>query len=150
MAGTDRLSNGQDAPRWTSHNSRRSTNDAVDGAVSDADLVSRARAGDMRAFRMIVSRYEATIAAVVISMLGPGGEADDVGQETFVRLFRSLDQFRGDAALSTYLTRIAMNLSLNELKRRKRRSRRFLRIDESAGVEIRDPGAGAPAAGAVA
>ena len=113
--------------------------------MSDADLVSRARAGDMRAFRMIVSRYEATIAAVVIGMLGPGGEADDVGQETFVRLFRSLDQFRGDAALSTYLTRIAMNLSLNELKRRKRRSHRFLRIDESAGVEIRDPGAGADA-----
>ena len=48
-------------------------------------------------------------------MLGPGDDADDAGQETFIRLYRSLDRFRGEASLATYLTRIAINLSLTAL-----------------------------------
>ena len=58
-------------------------------------------------------------------MLGACPEADDVGQETFIRFYKALDSFRGDSAVSTYLTRIAINLSLNELKRRKRRNMFF-------------------------
>ena len=95
----------------------------------DLDLVRRARDGDDSAFREIVETYEGAVAATVIGMLGPGGTADDVGQEVFVRLWRSLHQFRGDAALKTYLTRIAINLSLNELKRRKRFLERFISRD---------------------
>lgn len=59
-------------------------------------------------------------------MLGPVEEADDVAQEVFIRFYRSLEQFRGDAQLGTYLSRIAINLSLNELKRRQRMQKRFL------------------------
>ena len=104
-------------------------------ADSDATLLDRARSGDAEAFRQIVLRHEDAVAATVVGMLGPGGEAEDVGQETFVRLYRSMGRFRGDAALRTYLVRIAMNLSLNALKRRKRASRRFLRL-EDGGREI--------------
>ncbi len=89
----------------------------------------QARDGDERAFREIVETYEGAVAATVIGMLGPGGTADDVGQEVFVRFWRSLGNFRGDAALKTYLTRIAINLSLNELKRRKRFLDRFISRD---------------------
>jgi RNA polymerase sigma-70 factor (ECF subfamily) len=60
-------------------------------------------------------------------MLGDCAEAEDVGQETFIRFYKALPGFRGESGVRTYLTRIAMNLSLNELKRRKRRLLRFTR-----------------------
>lgn len=93
-----------------------------------------ARAGDSRAFRELVGRYERQVAGVVIGMLGRTAEADDVGQETFIRFFRALADFRGDAALGTYLTRIAVNLSLNELKKRKRNLRNVALDDNLAEV----------------
>jgi RNA polymerase sigma-70 factor, ECF subfamily len=92
-------------------------------ADDDRALVARAAAGDESAFRVIVERHESAVARTVTAMLGPGDEADDVGQETFIRLFRALPNFRGDAQLRTYLTRIAVNLSCDALERRKRRSR---------------------------
>ncbi len=100
--------------------------------MDDGECVERARAGDDRAFRTLVERYSATVAGVVIRMLGPGDEADDVGQETFIRFHRALAEFRGDAALGTYLTRIAMNLSLNALKRRRRDEQRQARLAPAA------------------
>lgn len=102
----------------------------VTGDRSDSLLIDQARQGDAEAFRALVERYEDAVAAVVIGMLGPGDEADDVGQETFIRFYRSLDQFRGDASVKTYISRIAMNLSLNALKRRKRTRSRWLALDD--------------------
>ena len=61
------------------------------------------------------------MAATVIGMLGHCTEAEDIGQETFIRFYMSLDKFRGDSSISTFLTRIAINLSLNEIKKRQRR-----------------------------
>jgi len=101
----------------------------ADSALRDEILLRRAREGDERAFAAIVDRYEARVAATVIGMLGPGDEAEDVGQETFVRLFRSLERFRGDSSLGTYLTRIAMNLCLTTLRKRKRWRSRFVSVD---------------------
>jgi RNA polymerase sigma-70 factor (ECF subfamily) len=94
-------------------------------------LLDRAKTGDASAFRRIVERYEDIVAATVIGMLGPGDEADDVGQETFIRFHGALDEFRGDSSLRKYLTRIATNLSLNALRGRKRRWRRFVSRDEA-------------------
>ncbi len=99
-------------------------------AETDKQLLAQARTGDARAFRMLVERYEGKVAATVVGMLGPGPEADDVGQETFIRFYRSIDKFRGDAALGTYLTRIAINQSLKALQRRKTWRQRFLRSDD--------------------
>lgn len=96
----------------------------------DQVLIDRARAGDEGAFRDLVERYESRVAATVVGMLGAGDEAEDVGQETFIRLYRSLDRFRGESSLGTYLTRIAINLSLTALKKRKRRISRFVSKDE--------------------
>ncbi|MFC2167203.1 RNA polymerase sigma factor, partial [Acidobacteriota bacterium] len=56
------------------------------------------------------------------------------GQETFIRFYKSLDTFRGDSSISTYLTRIAMNLSLNEIKRRQRR-RKHISENSEKGIE---------------
>ena len=95
--------------------------------LTEKELVAAARNGDDGAFEQIVRRYEHVVAATVIGMLGNCPEADDVGQEAFIRLYRSLTRFRGESSLKTYLTRIAINLSLNELKRRKRKLSLFSR-----------------------
>ena len=92
---------------------------------SDQELIAETLQGDHAAFRAIVERYESQVAATVIGMLGPGPDAEDVGQETFARLYQALDRFRGDSSLGTYLTRIAINLSLNASKRRQRLRDRF-------------------------
>ncbi|HEX7071985.1 MAG TPA: sigma-70 family RNA polymerase sigma factor [Rhodothermales bacterium] len=97
---------------------------------TDDLLLERARQGDQQACRLLVERYEGVVAATVIGMLGRGADADDVGQETFVRFFRSLNQFRGDASLKTYLTRIAMNQSLRALKKRQRWRLRFFSTED--------------------
>ncbi|MDH7511478.1 MAG: RNA polymerase sigma factor [Clostridiales bacterium] len=87
---------------------------------SEYEIVKRARLGHEDAVKQIIDLHEQQVAATVIGILGFGPEVDDIGQETFVQFFRSLDKFRGDSQIGTYLTRIAINLSLNELKRRKR------------------------------
>lgn len=96
----------------------------------DKQLIDKARDGDRQAFSRLVEKYEPVVAATVVGMLGPGQDAEDVGQNVFIRFYKALDDFRGDAALGTYLTRIAINLSLNELKRRQRRRFLFLRPSE--------------------
>ena len=60
------------------------------------------------------------VARTVKGMLGDSVFAEDIGQEVFINLYYSLPEFRGEAKLSTYIQRIAVNLTLNEIKRRKR------------------------------
>ena len=96
-------------------------------AKTDEELIQQVRSGDLDAYRYLVERYQGRVATTVKAMLGEGNEADDVGQETFIRFYKSLNSFRGDSSVSTYLHRIAVNLSLNELKRRKRFLSRFER-----------------------
>ena len=99
---------------------------------TDGELVERARAGDTLAFEQIVHRYEGQVAATVIGMMGRRPEADDVGQETFIRLHTYLHKYRGDAALGTYIVRIAINQTLKALQRRKQWRQRFMRYDQEA------------------
>lgn len=91
----------------------------------EQERLARARDGDHAAFKEIVDKHKAQVAATVIGILGYCAEVDDIGQETFVQFYRSLHRFRGDSSIGTYLTRIAINLSLNELKRRGRRDKVF-------------------------
>lgn len=93
--------------------------------LSEQELVRKAQKGDKNAFKELVKQNEHRVAATVIGMLGNCPETDDVGQETFIRFYQSLNRFRGKSSVGTYLTRIAINLSLNELKRRKRRAAHF-------------------------
>lgn len=113
------------------------------GDTSDLELVNRTLRGDDGAFRQLVERYEQVVASTVIGMLGPGDEADDVGQETFIRFYRSLKRFRGEATVKTYLTRIAINLSLNALKRGRRNRERFLSRDQASNTLLEPASNGA-------
>ena len=101
----------------------------VDKSRSEQKLIDQARQGNEAAFRALVEKYESLVAATAVGMLGNGADAEDVGQETFIRFWGALHRFRGDAAVGTYLTRIAINLSLNALERRKRARGRFRSLD---------------------
>ena len=98
--------------------------------ASDEELLARARKGDRGAFSELVDTYQSQIAATVVSMLGPSQEVDDVVQEVFIRFYQTLDRFRGEASLRTYLTRIAINKTLDVLRRRKRSLARVLSRDD--------------------
>lgn len=89
-------------------------------ATEEYELVKASLNGDKKAFGVIVTRYQKMVARTVKGMLGDSVFAEDIGQEVFINLFYALAEFRGDAKLSTYIQRIAVNLTLNEIKKRKR------------------------------
>jgi len=105
----------------------------------DAALVARAKRGDDDAFRRLVERHQAAVARTVCGMLGAGDDADDVGQEAFVRFHQALESFRGESSVRTYLVRIAMSCALNALRGQRRRELRFVR-DDVALESAADPG----------
>jgi RNA polymerase sigma-70 factor (ECF subfamily) len=105
--------------------------------MDDAHILTEIKNGNHAVFRDLIIKYEGLISATIIGMIGNCSEAEDIGQEVFVRFFKALDKFRGDSTIGTYLTRIAINLSLNEIKRRKRRRQLFLHSDDQL-TEIED------------
>ncbi|MCG8604096.1 sigma-70 family RNA polymerase sigma factor [bacterium] len=107
--------------------------------MTDRELLKLAREGSERAFEKLIKRYESQVAATVIGMLGHGDISEDVGQEVFIRFYKALHQFREDSKLGTYLTRIAINLSLNEIKKRKRRQLFFKSGDDDLNGAFIDP-----------
>jgi RNA polymerase sigma-70 factor (ECF subfamily) len=110
----------------------------MNSQTEDEQLIADARNGDMSAFKFLVQRYEGKVAGVVKSMLGDTAEAVDVGQEVFIRFYESLDKFKGSSTLGTYLIRIAINLSLNEIKRTKRKNNFFRPLEEGHQVKSED------------
>ncbi|HEX6989287.1 MAG TPA: sigma-70 family RNA polymerase sigma factor [Bacillota bacterium] len=93
----------------------------------------RVRSGDVSAFEPLVRRYERRVYSLALRYSGDRDDAYDLTQETFVRAFRALRSFRGDASFSTWLHRIAVNVCLDELRRR--RSRPNARLDEPLATE---------------
>jgi RNA polymerase sigma-70 factor, ECF subfamily len=89
-------------------------------AAGETDLVKESLNGDKKAFGEIVNRYQKMVARTVKGMLGDSVFAEDIGQEVFIKLYYSLAEFRGEAKLKTYIQKIAVNMTLNEIKRRKR------------------------------
>jgi len=109
--------------------------------AGDDELVKASLDGDKLAFSEIVNRYRKPVARTVKGMLGDSVYSEDIGQDVFVNLYNSLSGFRGEAKLSTYIQRIAVNLTLNEIKRRKRFFSMFSHkgSDEMREYEIADP-----------
>jgi RNA polymerase sigma-70 factor, ECF subfamily len=89
-------------------------------AEADALLVTRAKQGDKRAFEMLVIKYQRRIERLIGRMVRDTDLVQDIAQESFIRAYRALPQFRGDSAFYTWLYRIAVNTAkkaLVELKR---------------------------------
>jgi RNA polymerase sigma-70 factor (ECF subfamily) len=89
--------------------------------MTDHTLIARFRQGDAGAFDVIVRRHEALVRSVLYRLTGNADDAEDLAQETFLRVFENLARFRGDAALRTWILRIAANLARDRLRRRRRR-----------------------------
>jgi RNA polymerase sigma-70 factor (ECF subfamily) len=87
----------------------------------EAQFIERLRSRDERAFNQFVELYEQRIFGLVYRMLGQRDEAEDLTQEVFVQVFKSVGEFRGEARLSTWVYRIAVNLCKNRAKYLSRR-----------------------------
>ena len=93
-----------------------------DRSLSDHQLIDAVRGGDDDAFEEIVSRYRNPITNYLYRFLNDYEEAVDLAQETFVRVYFALDRYHTGFAFSTYIYRIATNLAISEIRKRKRRS----------------------------
>ncbi|MFZ4875114.1 RNA polymerase sigma factor RpoE [Janthinobacterium sp. Mn2066] len=89
---------------------------------SDQLLVERVQAGDKRAFDVLVSKYQRRLMRLVSRLVHDPAEAEDVVQETFIKAYRALRHFRGDAAFYTWLYRIGINTAKNYLVTQGRRT----------------------------
>ena len=88
---------------------------------TDHALIEATRSGDEAAFAEVMSRYRSPITNYLYRFLNDYEEAVDLAQETFVRVYFALDRYHTGFAFSTYIYRIATNLAISELRRRKRR-----------------------------
>ncbi|WP_245979156.1 RNA polymerase sigma factor RpoE [Solilutibacter pythonis] len=91
------------------------------GEALDAELVRRVQQGERGAFDLLVRRYQHRIVALVGRYVGDWAEAEDVAQDVFIRAYRAIGGFRGDAQFYTWLHRIAINTAKNHLAAMKRR-----------------------------
>ena len=97
-------------------------------ADDDLSLVRASKSGDVVAFEKLVERYDRKLLRIAQNLMHNREDAEEVVQETFLKAFQHLDQFRGDAKFSTWLIRIAMNQALMML--RKLRSGREVSLDK--------------------
>jgi RNA polymerase sigma-70 factor (ECF subfamily) len=87
---------------------------------SDEELVARSRGGDLDSFNQLVLRWERPIYALAYRVIGREEDARDVAQETFLRAFRALGGFKGQAKFSSWLYRITLNLCRDWIRRERR------------------------------
>jgi RNA polymerase sigma-70 factor, ECF subfamily len=95
--------------------------DARNLATPDEELVRQAREGQNRAMDQLIERHQAVVYRIVLGILGDSDLASDATQDAFLRAFRALDRFRGEARFRTWLLTIASNVARGMLRQRDRR-----------------------------
>src|SRR5438477_7766895 len=106
-------------------------------SAEDAALVRKAQQGDTGAFEELVARHRDKIYARAYSMMRNEEEAIDLSQEAWVKGWQRLKQFQGESSFSTWLTRIVINLCLDQLRKHKRQRTESIEAmnEETGGVE---------------
>ena len=92
------------------------------GPREEGLLLAQVQAGDPEAFALLYHHFVGRVLGLARQILREGAAAQDATQETFLRVFRSIDRFRGESSLATWIHRIAVNICMNEVARRQRRS----------------------------
>lgn len=87
--------------------------------AAEAELIARCRAGDQEAFRRLVETHHQRVYRTAYAVTADAAEASEVAQETFVKAWRRLGRFRGNASLATWLTRLALNTARDQLCRQR-------------------------------
>lgn len=110
-------------------------------ALAEADLVRLAQKGSMTAFEELVARHRDKIYARAYSMMRNEDEALDLSQDAWVKGWRRLAQFQGDSSFVTWMTRIVINLCLDQLRKQKRQRTESIEALEAdgGGIERRMP-----------
>jgi len=110
-------------------------------SAEDPKLVRAAQQGDMAAFEELVARHRDKIYARALSMMRNEEEAIDLSQEAWVKGWQRLRQFQGEASFGTWMTRIVINLCLDQLRKQKRQRTESIEAmdEESGGVERHMP-----------
>jgi RNA polymerase sigma-70 factor (ECF subfamily) len=90
--------------------------------MTEQELISGIKAGEEKAFKEFVDKYQELVVNVCNSFLHDRDDALDISQEVFIKVFHSADSFKGDSKISTWLYRIAVNKSLNFLRSKKRKN----------------------------
>lgn len=133
---------------WYDNTVRISSDNKVTGkegvttaAPDERTLVERAQAGDLDAFEQIVQTYQTKVYNIALSMTGNHHDADDAAQDVFIKVYRSIGAFSFRARFSTWLYRVATNVCLDYLRKRKRTAAVTLDADdtEDAQIQIADP-----------
>src|SRR5688572_12034519 len=91
----------------------------------DVAVISRARAGDSEAFRVIVDRHSRSVFRLAFRMTGSEQDAEDVVQETFLKAYKRIHSFEARANFGTWLYRIAVNCSLDLMRKRRRHDEHY-------------------------
>jgi RNA polymerase sigma-70 factor, ECF subfamily len=116
------------------------------GNQDDAEILRRCRAGDERAYRELVDRYRRQVYSMALRMLRREEDAEDVAQETFIRVFRALDRYDPARSFTAWMFTIAARLSIDVLRRRKQTPislfQRDAETQEERTIEVVDPGLG--------
>jgi RNA polymerase sigma-70 factor (ECF subfamily) len=110
-------------------------------SIADEDLVRLAQKSDLRAFEELVARHRDKIYARAFSMMRKEDEALDLSQEAWVKGWQRLAQFQGDSSFVTWMTRIVINLCLDQIRRQKRQRAESIEAleEEGGGVERQMP-----------
>lgn len=103
-------------------------------SIDDTSFIRQLQSGDPAAFPVLVQRYSTIILTTCCRFLLDRQDAEDIAQEVFIEVYQSIHTFRGDAALSTWMYRIAVTKCLDELKKRKR-LRRITSIGKMLGLD---------------
>jgi RNA polymerase sigma-70 factor (ECF subfamily) len=112
-------------------------------ATDDLTLVKRVRGGDQRAFKLLVERYQRKVYAVALGMLKDKEEAMDVSQEAFVKVYKYLDHFKGDASFYTWLYRITVNICIDVIRKRTSAGGEAVEFDETLPMDVSQANIGA-------
>src|ERR1700677_3781985 len=110
-------------------------------ALAEADLVRKSQKGDMASFEELVARHRDKVYARAYSMMRNEEEALDLSQDAWVKGWQRLKQFQGDSSFVTWMTRIVINLCLDQLRKQKRQRAESIEAmeEESGGVERHMP-----------
>lgn len=112
----------------------------------DAEILRRCRAGDERAYRELVDRYRRQVYSMALRMLRREEDAEDVAQETFIRVFRALDRYDPARPFAAWLFTIAARLSIDHIRRRRQTPLSLFQRDaetqEERTIDVVDPGPG--------
>ena len=102
--------------------------------MEEIELVKEAKSGNVHSFEALIYKYDKKVLGIIIAMVGSDEEAQDLYQEVFLKVYKSIKKFRRDSNFYTWLYRITVNVCLNYRKKRKL-NQRFVNLDDNRDEE---------------